>query len=84
MSSETEPESFVPFVPPAQVDGLNFPQAIQAIIDGKRITKAEWDDPRYFGEHRDSFLMLHKPDGSWHRWLVSDGDLFGHDWVILP
>lgn len=60
----------------------DFPKAIQAIIDGKRITKEEWGNPDDYGILKDGFLMLHR-DGKWFRWLVSDGDLTGTDWIIM-
>ncbi|MBU0781886.1 MAG: hypothetical protein KKC72_17800 [Alphaproteobacteria bacterium] len=59
-----------------------FPQAIAAVIDGKRITKEEWDNPDNYGMLKDHRLMLHL-DGKWHLWIVSDGDLTGLDWVIM-
>jgi hypothetical protein len=61
---------------------MGFAEAIQAIIDRKKITKLEWDNPTFYGQLRDGYLMIHLADG-WHRWLVSDGDLMGVDWVIL-
>jgi hypothetical protein len=61
---------------------MGFAEAIQAIIDRKKITKLEWDNPELYGQLRDGYLMIHLADG-WHRWLVSDGDLMGIDWVIL-
>lgn len=62
---------------------VSFPIAIQAVIDGKRITKLEWGNDGYYGLMKDGFLMLHKPDGKDYTWTVSDGDLLGLDWVVL-
>ena len=59
-----------------------FPQAIAAVIDGKRITKEEWGNPDDYGMLKDRRLMLHR-DGKWYNWLVSDGDLTGLDWLIM-
>ena len=59
-----------------------FPQAMAAVIDGKRITKEEWGSPDDYGMLKDNFLMLHR-DGKWYTWMVSDGDLTGLDWVII-
>lgn len=56
---------------------------MRAIIQGERVTKLEWDDLRYYGELRDGFLMLHKPDGKFYQWIISDGDLKGTDYVIV-
>jgi hypothetical protein len=63
---------------------MTFPEAIQAVIDGKRVTKLEWEaneEPESYGELRDGFLMLWR-NGKWHQWLVSDGDLLGKDWIV--
>ncbi len=62
---------------------MDFPEAIRQIIDGNKVTKLEWDDNKYYGVLKDGFLMLHKPDDEFYKWLVSDGDLEGTDWVIL-
>jgi hypothetical protein len=61
---------------------LTFPEAIQAVIDGHKITKLEWNDESLYGFFRDNRLMIKLADG-WHLWIVSDGDLFGTDWRIL-
>lgn len=62
---------------------IAFPAVIQAVIDGKKITKLEWGDQEYYGLLKNGFLMLHKPDGKFYQWIISDGDLAGQDWVIL-
>ena len=62
---------------------MSFPEAIKAIIDGKKITKLEWNDPEVFGVLRDGLLMLYGPDEEWHKWIISDGDLTGEDWVTV-
>jgi len=62
---------------------LNFPNAIQAIIDGGRVTRVEWDDANEYGFLKDGFLSI-STRGSIHRWLVSDGDMLAEDWFVLP
>jgi len=62
---------------------LDFPGAMRAIIEGKRITKLEWGDERVYGHLKDGFLMLTKV-GKDHSWTVSEGDLKGLDYVVLP
>ena len=32
---------------------------------------------------RDGFLMLHKPDGKFYQWVISEGDLTGTDYILL-
>jgi hypothetical protein len=69
-----------------QKEGLiDFPAAMQAVKDGNRITKKEWNDKKnnaYCAIH-DGLLMLHKDDGVWYKWIVNDGDMFGEDWIVL-
>ena len=64
--------------------GMTFPEAMQAIIDGKRITKLEWDDDKivvYLDEH----LKITLPENSYKPsdLILSDGDIFGNDWRIV-
>lgn len=62
---------------------LDFPTALRAVIAGKRITKLEWNDKMIYGYLKNAFLTLHK-DGKDFTWSVSEGDLIGLDWIILP
>lgn len=62
---------------------MTFPDAMQQIIDGNKITKLEWGDKEYYGILQDGFLFLHKPDGKFYKWLVSDGDMLGDDWITI-
>lgn len=62
-------------------------EALRAAMDGKRITKLEWHDRDTYGLLKDGLLSLHRggePEDMYHAWIVSDGDLLGMDWVILP
>jgi hypothetical protein len=61
---------------------MDFPAAMQAVIQGERISKREWDSQYVYGEIRQGYLMIHKEDG-WHRWVLSDGDLLGVDWFVV-
>ena len=68
---------------PPKSPTLDFPTAIQAVTEGKKTTKLEWGNPEFYGVLKDGLLMLHKPDGNFYQWIVSDGDLLGQDWIIL-
>ena len=59
---------------------MDFPQAMDAVIDGERITKLEWHNTSTLGTLRDGILMLHK-DNQWFQWIINAGDLLGKDWV---
>lgn len=61
---------------------MTFPQAIQAVIDGKRITKLEWGNPEDWCELRDTWLKIRR-NGTWFVWQVNDGDMLGADWIVL-
>lgn len=62
---------------------MNYPEAITAVIDGKRITRLEWNDPDIYGMLRDGMLMIRRSDTGWHTWIINDGDLLSDDWVVV-
>ena len=69
---------------PEQLQEMSFFDALKTVVkDGSRIHKIEWGNRDYYGELKDGILKLHKPDGSWYDWILSDGDLTGEDWIIL-
>lgn len=59
------------------------------LLTGSRLTREEWDDPGYFiylspsSHGGDSFLLIHKPDGTLHNLIVRRVDLEADDWVTL-
>jgi hypothetical protein len=61
---------------------MTFPQAMEAVIEGKRITKEEWDSEEVWGEMKEGFLIIHR-DGKDHQWIISEGDLTGDDYVTI-
>jgi len=70
-------------VPKAQPRLLTFPEAIAAVIDGKRITKFEWNDKSIYGFlGTDGHLKINLPT-KLSDWILSDGDLNGLDWGVL-
>lgn len=62
---------------------MDFPEAIRAVSEGKKTTKEEWGDEDFFVELKDGMLRLHKPDGIWYVWQITDGDFNGEDWYAL-
>lgn len=64
-------------------DRLGFYEALRHIVEGQRVTKLEWDNSEYWGQMLDGKLVLHKPDGIYYPWILSDGDVNGSDWLIL-
>lgn len=74
------PTAKAPVVKEGQID---FPTAIKAVIDGKKITKEEWGSKEIYCFLNGNILSLHKEDGQNYQWIISDGDLNGDDWMIL-
>lgn len=62
---------------------FDFSEAIDRLLDGKFITKLEWKDKSFYGLIKDGYLSLHKPDGKYYTWLVSEADMAGTDWIEL-
>lgn len=60
---------------------MNFFDALRAVVQGFRITKLEWKDDRVV-VFLNGTLKIKKPDGV-HDLIISDGDMFGEDWVIV-
>ena len=71
--------------PKNEVKGtMDFPNALKAVIEGKRIHKLEWKDKGYYGFlNEKEILTLHKPGGSNHQWIISLGDMIGDDYIVL-
>ena len=65
---------------PRRATELDFPNALREIIAGKCITKLEWNNPDIYLVFKDNTLMIHKETG-FHPLIVTDGDLFGEDFV---
>jgi len=62
---------------------LIFAEAIKAILLGSLVSKVEWKDREIYGVLKDSHLKLHKSDGKFYDWIISEGDLIGLDYFIL-
>ena len=61
---------------------MGFPDAMAAIIAGKMVTRAVWNDTSEYGILADGWLTIHT-QGEFHVWKVNDGDLNATDWRIL-
>jgi len=68
---------------PVGITKMTFSQAIEKVIDGKRIHKLEWKDKEFYGFLNGDVLSLHKPDGKNYKWIISDGDLSGNDYITV-
>lgn len=80
--AEVVSQSPVP-TPKPDVKTLTFPEAIIAVIDGKNITKLEWNDKKviaYLGTN--GYLMINLPNEV-ASWKLRDADLKGVDYVVV-
>ena len=67
----------------SQAKTFTFPEAIAAVIDGKRITKLEWNDNSIYGFlGTDGYLKINLPE-KLSDWTLRDADMKGLDWIIL-
>lgn len=57
-----------------------FSEAMQRIIDGARLTRVEWDNPKVCIFLVDGLLKIRLADGSLKALIVSDGDMQAVDW----
>ena len=65
-----------------QYELLNFNEALEALLEGNRVSKTEWNDKEIWFEMRSARLHIHKHDG-YHTLIVSEGDIIGQDYFIL-
>ena len=61
---------------------MDFPEAMQAVIDGKLVTKLEWEDPETV-VWLDGTLKISLPDSKPLDLIISEGDMTGTDWVVV-
>jgi hypothetical protein len=60
---------------------MTFPQAMQAIKDGKHIARKSWPEGVYVWMSQN--LMIHHDDKSNTPLIVSIGDVEAQDWTIV-
>lgn len=72
-----------PIIPVTKITKYSFPEAIKAVMDGRRITRLDWNTNDSYGLLKDGFLMIYL-EGKFFQWILSDGDMFANDWVLLP
>lgn len=62
---------------------MDFPDAMREIMAGHTITRLSWDSNDEYCLVKNGILSIFTK-GALHSWLVSDGDMQGTDWVVLP
>jgi hypothetical protein len=58
-------------------------EALQYVNEGGRISRGEWGDKGFFVEIHAQVLCLHKPDGIYHPWILTQDDFDATDFEIL-
>ncbi len=66
-----------------EVKIIDFGDAMDEVLAGKKITKLEWKNKDYYAFLRKKILTLHEPNGKYHEWIVSEGDLAGNDYIVV-
>lgn len=82
MKKKIVSQSPVPSSANSKPDGLRFPEAIQAVMNGKKVRRVEWADAEEYCLLKDNFLTIHRNE-KFHTWIVSEGDMLSTDWVII-
>lgn len=64
----------------------SFPDVLKEIIKGRKATKLEWNTNDIYIMLKDGYLMIYRGDTDklFHPLKVSDGDLLGEDWCLMP
>jgi hypothetical protein len=60
---------------------MNFPEAMQAIIEGDKVTRKEWDNHNIYIFLDGQYLCIMQNNGTKNTLTVTDGDMLGTDWV---
>lgn len=64
-------------------DKLSFFEALKVVSNGGKVTKLEWNNELFYGILQDAILKLHKADGNFYPWIISEGDLIGKDYYSI-
>ena len=63
---------------------LTFYEALNEMLNGKIVTKADWRDKGWYGQEADELLKIYNPNDSlFHPWIISRGDIMGKDWFVI-
>jgi len=61
---------------------MGFGEMCQAVLDGKKATRLEWEGKENYVVMNGGQLSLHKEDGT-HQWIISEEDLRATNWEII-
>lgn len=71
----------------SKIELIDFPAAIQAVKEGKKVTKQEWNDEKIhlvLYEGKVMITLKEKKGYILHPYIISEADLMGTDYYILP
>ena len=75
-----EPVATSPVVKKEEPVFLDFLGAMKAILEGKRVRRAEWPAIEY-ACIEGSWIKIFR--GSYNAWIIGDGDYLSKDWQII-
>lgn len=77
------PKSPVPSVVTKAPVELDFFEALQRTLSGKRITRLAWESNAIFCQMVNDELNIFIRE-EYHPWTIVPGDITAVDWVVLP
>lgn len=60
----------------------NFYEALKHMVEGKKITRIEWNSQEEYGFMKDGIVKIHTR-GNDHTWVISEADAIAEDWIII-
>lgn len=61
---------------------LTFCNALGKMLEGKKVSKREWENTEEYGLIKAEILHIHR-GGEDHRWVISEADIAGTDYFIV-
>ncbi len=61
---------------------MNFNEAVQEILDNKKVSRYDWKDEETYIFLNENILSIKKEDGI-HPLIVSDADMIAEDWMVV-
>lgn len=62
---------------------MTFALAMNEVARGEKIRRSSWADIRNHVLFTNGYLSIHQTDGKEVALLVTEGDLFSDDWVVV-
>ena len=63
-----------------KVQPLSFPQAMERMVEGKKVRKLDWPEDCFGYFNADGELTIYR-DKAVYRWLLSKNDVIGEGWI---